>query len=106
MTNRIKPNNIAADGSHDPEMAQFERDLLESIQQAKRGEYARVHTPEMIRARGRPIGTTKANAKVHTSMRLSPEVVNYFKATGKGWQTRVDAVLGEWIATNSLPNHR
>nr|VFJ43914.1 MAG: BrnA antitoxin of type II toxin-antitoxin system [Candidatus Kentron sp. FM] len=32
------------------------------------------------------------------SIRLSNEVVSYFRATGKGWQTRVDEVLEEWMA--------
>ncbi|MBZ4194225.1 MAG: BrnA antitoxin family protein, partial [Candidatus Contendobacter sp.] len=26
------------------------------------------------------------------------EVVTWFRATGKGWQTRLDAALKEWIA--------
>ena len=47
-------------------MSRFERDLLESIRQAKAGEYAAVHTPEAIiqRRRGRPAGSVKADAKV------------------------------------------
>ena len=32
----------------DMEMQQFMGDLLESVQQAKRGEFAAVHTPEQI----------------------------------------------------------
>jgi len=28
---------------------------------------------------------------------LVPEVVDAFRATGKGWQTRVDEVLKDWI---------
>ena len=46
----------------DEEMAAFAADLRESIAQAKRGEYARVHTPADIaayKARGRPVGSTK-----------------------------------------------
>jgi uncharacterized protein (DUF4415 family) len=27
------------------------------------------------------------------SLRLSPAVLDYFKATGPGWQTRIDEVL-------------
>ena len=44
--------------------------------------------------RGRP---TKENPKLPVSIRLSPEVVAYFKATGKGWQTRLDEVLREYV---------
>ncbi|MCB1796834.1 MAG: BrnA antitoxin family protein, partial [Candidatus Competibacteraceae bacterium] len=35
------------------------------------------------------------------TVRYSPEVVAYFKATGKGWQARMDAALKEWIAQRS-----
>lgn len=43
---------------------------------------------------GRPISD---NPKVSTTVRLSPEVVAYFKAGGKGWQTRLDRVLREYV---------
>lgn len=29
-------------------------------------------------------------------MRLSPEVFEYFKSGGRGWQTRLDEALKEW----------
>ncbi|VFM95411.1 MAG: Uncharacterized conserved protein, DUF4415 family [Candidatus Kentron sp. G] len=45
--------------------------------------------------RGRPL---KETPKRPVSIRLSNEVVSYFRATGKGWQTRVDEALKEWIA--------
>ena len=52
-------------------LTEFERDLIESVKQAQRGEFARIHTPEEISARiakrqaGSPVGTTQAvtNAK-------------------------------------------
>lgn len=40
--------------------------------------------------RGRPVNTTR---KEQVSVRYSPEVLNYFRATGEGWQTRMDAAL-------------
>lgn len=84
-------------------LSPFERDLLESIAQAKRGEYAAVHTPEMISARrpGRPAGSVKAEPKVSTTIRLSPDVVQAFRASGDGWQTRIDAALKDWLRTHS-----
>jgi uncharacterized protein (DUF4415 family) len=36
--------------------------------------------------------------KVALSLRLSPEVVAHFRATGPGWQRRIDDVLKEWVA--------
>ncbi len=44
--------------------------------------------------RGRP---PVARPKVSTTIRLSQEVLDYFKADGRGWQTRIDEALREWI---------
>ena len=41
-------------------------------------------------------------AKVPVSLRLSPDVVARFKATGAGWQTRMDAALSDWLARKGL----
>ncbi len=32
------------------------------------------------------------------SIRLSDEVLSYFKSTGKGWQTRMNEVLEKYVA--------
>jgi uncharacterized protein (DUF4415 family) len=47
--------------------------------------------------RGLPMpGRPKSEApKVSVSLRLDPEVVAGFKASGPGWQTRMNAVLAE-----------
>jgi uncharacterized protein (DUF4415 family) len=44
----------------------------------------------MRKKRGRPFAET---TKTKVSIRLSPEVLEALRATGKGWQTRVDDVL-------------
>lgn len=38
-------------------------------------------------------GPQKADRKVPVSIRLSPDVVAHFKATGPGWQRRIDEAL-------------
>ena len=45
--------------------------------------------------RGRP---PKVITKRPINIRLSPEVLEYFRATGPGWQTRVDEILKEHVA--------
>jgi len=35
--------------------------------------------------------------KISVTVRYSPEVVEYFKQIGEGWQTRMDDALKEWI---------
>jgi uncharacterized protein (DUF4415 family) len=74
--------------------------LRESLAQAKRGEFAAVHTPEIItaRKRGRPVGSKKADAKVAVKLRLDPDVLDVLRATGDGWQTRVNHILRERFA--------
>jgi uncharacterized protein (DUF4415 family) len=44
--------------------------------------------------RGRP---KLANKKQLVSIRYSPEVIDNFRASGVGWQSRMDAVLKEYI---------
>ena len=44
--------------------------------------------------RGRP---PVATPKVSTTFRLSPDVIDHFRASGRGWQTRIDEALRDWI---------
>ena len=44
--------------------------------------------------RGRP---PIARPKVSTTIRLSQDVITHFKMGGRGWQTRIDHALREWI---------
>jgi uncharacterized protein (DUF4415 family) len=82
----------------DPEMKQFEEDLLESVRQARRGETARVHTPEQIASRrGRPKGSTSVHSKQAVKLRLDPDLLQALRASGAGWQTRVNAILRDAI---------
>lgn len=46
-------------------------------------------------------GPQKAPTKISTTIRLSSDVVQAFRATGDGWQTRVDAALKDWLKTHS-----
>lgn len=47
--------------------------------------------------RGRPAGSRKTA----TTIRLDDDVIDAFKATGKGWQTRVNAALKDWLKTHT-----
>jgi uncharacterized protein (DUF4415 family) len=48
-------------------------------------------------------GQQKSPVKVSITLRYSPEVINYFKETGHGWQSRMNAALKEWIKKH--PHH-
>ena len=59
-------------------------------------------TPQQLKAmqpiralRGRP---RAASTKQLVSVRYSPEVLDYFRSTGAGWQSRMDRVLKDYVA--------
>lgn len=54
--------------------------------------------PEIVeayrRTRGRP---PKAQTKVPVTIRLDAQIVRAFRATGRGWQTRINDILARWL---------
>ncbi len=57
---------------------------------------------EFAKLRPAPIGRPKAEVtKERITIRLSPDVVTTFRATGAGWQTRIDAALRDWLKDHS-----
>jgi len=46
-------------------------------------------------------GLQKQPTKVPVTVRYSPEVVAYFKATGDGWQTRMNNALLEYVEAHT-----
>jgi uncharacterized protein (DUF4415 family) len=50
----------------------------------------------------RQVGRPKAAVtKERITIRLSRDVVEQFRASGDGWQTRVDAALKDWLKDHS-----
>ena len=45
--------------------------------------------------RGRP---KSAVHKVHVNVRLDPDVIEFFRSTGRGWQTRMNDMLAKYVA--------
>jgi uncharacterized protein (DUF4415 family) len=45
--------------------------------------------------RGRPIGSGK---KTQMTVRISNEMLAFLRASGPGWQTRMDAALKKYVA--------
>ena len=54
-------------------------------------------TATVVRRRG----PQKTPTKRLVTMRLSPDVVDKFRATGTGWQTRVDNAVKDWLKTHT-----
>lgn len=42
-------------------------------------------------------GKQRSPTKVKTSIRLSQDVIDHFKAEGEGWQRRIDQALKQYI---------
>jgi uncharacterized protein (DUF4415 family) len=53
--------------------------------------------PESLRQKVGVRGPQRDPTKERITIRLSPDVVQSFRATGAGWQTRVDAALKDWL---------
>jgi uncharacterized protein (DUF4415 family) len=49
------------------------------------------------RARGQR-GAQRKPTKEPVTVRYSREVLEYFRSTGAGWQSRIDEALKEWVA--------
>ncbi|MFS8975023.1 BrnA antitoxin family protein [Cupriavidus necator] len=69
----------------------------EDVAQFRRADEA---LPASLRAKLGVRGAQKAPTKVALSLRVSPQVVEAFRATGSGWQTRMDAALIDWLKTH------
>ena len=48
--------------------------------------------------RGRPLGS---GSKAQITLRLDVEVVEKFRASGDGWQTRINDVLKSWVRSHA-----
>jgi len=57
----------------------------------------------MLKPRGRP---RVEFPKERINIRLSHEVVEHFKSTGEGWQTRIDTALKQFIAEHTNATDR
>ena len=69
---------------------------------ARRDPDAQPLSPKQLKAmvpmralRGRP---RSENKKLLVSVRYSQEVVEYFRSTGEGWQSRMDGILRQYVA--------
>jgi uncharacterized protein (DUF4415 family) len=52
---------------------------------------------EAGKRRGRPAGS---GTKISTTIRFDAEVLAAFKATGDGWQTRMNDALKDWLRSH------
>ncbi len=85
---RRKPENIAQQDWDAVESPPLTDALLSSMKPARK-----VHPDMPPRVRG----PQKAPRKTPVFVRLDAAVIDAFRATGRGWQTKMNAALKEWL---------
>lgn len=53
--------------------------------------------PQLLQQKLNVRGPQKTPTKERVTIRLSRDVVESFRSTGEGWQTRVDSALQDWL---------
>jgi uncharacterized protein (DUF4415 family) len=71
-----------------------------SMAEIKQMRPASAALPPSLQAKLRTRGPQKAPTKERITIRLSPEVVQPFRETGTGWQSRLDAALRDWLKSH------
>lgn len=90
----------AAPGKDRPLTVKEETKMADAVVVAGGG-YAAVQSALAQKRRRGERGPQVAPTKQLVSVRYSPEVLQYFKATGSGWQTRMNDALLEWVNKRS-----
>ena len=89
---------IAAAPGKDRPLTHKEKVVLAKVVVVKSGGYAAVQTALAAKRKQGERGAQRSPTKQSVSIRYSPEVIEYFKATGAGWQTRINEALRDWVA--------
>lgn len=80
--------------AHDPDAVESTLDEFKAMRPTSKAH------PEVVaqyrRAQGER-GPQKAPTKERITIRIDAEVLDFFKAGGSGWQTRLDQVLKEYV---------
>ncbi|EIS3028554.1 BrnA antitoxin family protein [Salmonella enterica] len=92
---KLRPGTILPSDEEDAKIrkaAKSDQDtMLLEDENIKLFPYSQLKT---LRRKGRPVTDCP---KVSVNIRYSPEVVDAFRATGSGWQTRMNAALKDWL---------
>ncbi len=83
----LEDKRITAAAKSDPDNLPLDDAMLSRMRPVKKA------APELLtmaRGPGRP---KLENPKQAIKLRLSPDILDFFRATGKGWQTRIDETL-------------
>ncbi len=70
------------------------------------GGYEAVRQALAVKRKPGQRGPQVAPTKQLVSVRYSPEVLAFFKASGTGWQSRMDDALKQWVSRQSKTKRR
>ena len=92
---------IAAAPGKDRALTAKERKQWDNAVFVNGGGYQAVRAAVAAKRKPGERGPQRAPTKQLVSVRYSPEVLTYFKASGAGWQTRMDEALKQWVSRRS-----
>ena len=87
-----KPDHIKQEDWDAVESPPISKDMLARMQPVRK---AHPGIPPRVR------GPQKKPTKRQLTIRLDPEVVEYFQSQGKGWQTKINEVLADYVSSHS-----
>ena len=91
-----KPDHIKQEDWEAVESPPLSNKILSRMQPVRK-----VHPNMPARVRG----PQKKSTKKQLTIRLSQEVVEYFKLEGKGWQTKINEVLTDYVHSHTENDH-
>ncbi|MDA8111646.1 MAG: BrnA antitoxin family protein [Nitrospiraceae bacterium] len=92
MKTKRKPDHISQEDWEAVDSPELTDEMLRRMRPAS--ETVMEIVAEYRRSRGRP---PKPVTKVPTTLRLDADIVESFRRTGRGWQTRMNEALREWL---------
>jgi uncharacterized protein (DUF4415 family) len=88
---KVSDDRSSFESDLDDEIVEFDDSFFENARVVIGGKVVREATGTFTR-RGRP-PKPEGERKVLVSLRLAPEIVEWFRATGPGWQSRIEELL-------------
>jgi uncharacterized protein (DUF4415 family) len=92
MKTKRKPDHISQEDWDAVDSPELTDEMLKRMRPASEV------VPDLVeayrRSRGRP---PKAVTKIATTLRLDADIVESFRGTGRGWQTRMNEALRDWL---------
>ena len=87
-----KPDHISQEDWDDLDIPELTEEELEQMRPASEV------LPDIVETYRQTRGRQQEPVKQQVSIRLSPEVLDFFRSKGKGWQTQIDDILKAHIS--------